>query len=73
MNKTYSQIRVLYYPPVPSIQWSSLPEYRIKEHTDYGTFTLLLADKNGGLEVPIRTMLKFGLLVEKNYFLWTAS
>lgn len=50
-EKNYSQVKLIYYPPIPSIGLHALPEHRFQEHVDYGTFTLLFADKKGGLEV----------------------
>ncbi|XP_042197507.1 2-oxoglutarate-dependent dioxygenase htyE [Callorhinchus milii] len=47
-------LRALYYPPV---QKSSVLENQMRcgEHSDYGTFTLLFQDENGGLEVMNRS------------------
>ncbi|XP_059831708.1 uncharacterized protein LOC132397246 [Hypanus sabinus] len=47
-------LRTLNYPP---IQKSSLEAYQTRcgEHSDFGTFTLLFQDKNGGLEVKSRS------------------
>ena len=43
--------RLLHYPPIPH----DLPEdyVRCEAHTDYGTFTFLFQDDQGGLEVSI--------------------
>ncbi|XP_078271071.1 uncharacterized protein LOC144602193 isoform X2 [Rhinoraja longicauda] len=48
-----STLRAAYYPPVakPSLKEN---QTRCGEHSDYGTFTLLFQDKNGGLEVMSR-------------------
>ncbi|XP_062918017.1 uncharacterized protein LOC134353695 isoform X1 [Mobula hypostoma] len=47
-------LRALNYPPVRK---SSLKENQTRcgEHSDFGTFTLLFQDKNGGLEVNSRS------------------
>ncbi|XP_048401669.2 uncharacterized protein si:dkey-10o6.2 isoform X1 [Stegostoma tigrinum] len=49
-NPNLTTLRTAYYPP---IQKSSVKENQVRcgEHSDYGTFTLLFQDKNGGLEV----------------------
>lgn len=49
-----STLRAAFYPPVEK---SSLMENQTRcgEHSDYGTFTLLFQDKNGGLEVMSRS------------------
>ncbi|KAF0304559.1 UPF0676 protein [Amphibalanus amphitrite] len=75
-----SEMRVLYYPPVPD----GLPEGTVRcgEHTDYGTFTLLFQDDIGGLElltpdqkwepaapVPGTILVNIGDMME----LWTAG
>ncbi|XP_069754424.1 uncharacterized protein [Narcine bancroftii] len=55
-------IRAAYYPP---IQKSFVKENQARcgEHCDYGTFTLLFQDKNGGLEV----MSKSGQFIDAPY------
>ncbi|GCC19323.1 uncharacterized protein [Chiloscyllium punctatum] len=49
-NQNPTTLRTAYYP---QIQRSSVKENQMRcgEHSDYGTFTLLFQDKNGGLEV----------------------
>ncbi|XP_051885645.1 uncharacterized protein LOC127577977 [Pristis pectinata] len=53
-NLNPSTLRASCYPP---IQKSSLKENQTRcgEHSDYGTFTLLFQDKNGGLEILSRS------------------
>jgi len=47
--KSYTNLRMLYYPPLPEdVQAGSV---RLGEHTDYGAFTILFQDDIGGLEV----------------------
>lgn len=45
-------LRMLHYPPVD--QTPGLGQLRAGEHTDYGSITLLLQDRVGGLEVKTR-------------------
>ncbi|XP_078405414.1 uncharacterized protein LOC144684892 [Cetorhinus maximus] len=61
-NQNPTTLRTAYYP---SIQKSSVKEYQMRcgEHSDYGTFTLLFQDQNGGLEV----MHKFGQYIAAPY------
>lgn len=58
-----STMRLLYYPPVPPedddpcCQGKCEKYTRCGAHADYGTFTLLTQDSEGGLEVrefPLR-------------------
>ncbi|XP_043561706.1 2-oxoglutarate-Fe(II) type oxidoreductase ppzD-like [Chiloscyllium plagiosum] len=53
-NQNFTTLRALYYP---SVQNSSVKDHQIRcgEHSDFGTFTLLFQDKNGGLEVMHRS------------------
>lgn len=52
-----STMRLLYYPPVPPedvgpcCQTDAVHYTRCGAHADYGTFTLLAQDSEGGLEV----------------------
>lgn len=52
-----STMRLLYYPPVPPedvgpcCQNDAVHYTRCGAHADYGTFTLLAQDSEGGLEV----------------------
>ena len=48
-NSTIS--RTLYYPPVKSKEDIVQDQLRCGEHSDYGTFTLLIQDEVGGLQV----------------------
>lgn len=61
--------RMLYYPPLGE---APLPyATRCGEHTDYGTFTLLSQDTEGGLEVLVRTELYCAndLTIKESYWL----
>lgn len=61
--------RMLYYPPLGE---APLPyATRCGEHTDYGTFTLLSQDTEGGLEVLVRTELYCAndLTIKESYLL----
>lgn len=52
-----STFRIIYYPPLGE---EPLPDTtRCGEHTDYGTFTLLAQDTEGGLEVTDIQILQF--------------
>ena len=44
-------MRMLYYPPINNISDVLPDQFRIAEHTDFGTFTMLFQDANGGLQV----------------------
>ena len=48
-SKNPSLFRTTYYPELK--QPPSLNQFRISEHTDFGTFTMLFQDDCGGLEV----------------------
>lgn len=48
-SKNPSLFRTTYYPELK--QPTSLNQFRISEHTDFGTFTMLFQDDCGGLEV----------------------
>ena len=50
-TENYSLIRLINYPPLP-VDLEAGQE-RCVEHTDYGTFTFLFQDSNGGLQVCI--------------------
>ena len=51
INENSTTMRMLYYPPIKSISDVLPDQYRRTEHTDYGTFTMLFQDANGGLQV----------------------
>ena len=59
VEKNYSSIRLIYYPPLPeSFDFSKLPctddncYMRMNEHVDFGSITLVFPDpKVGGLQV----------------------
>ena len=46
-----SQIRTLYYPPIPTDRTMKPDQVRLSEHTDYGTFSFNFQDSTGGLEI----------------------
>ena len=48
-EKNSSTLRLVHYPPVPENYDPTAK--RIGAHTDYGTFTFLFQDDQGGLEV----------------------
>ncbi|KAL3421016.1 hypothetical protein PVAG01_07461 [Phlyctema vagabunda] len=50
-KENVSEMRLNYYPPIHVRELRSERVNRISEHTDFGTFTLLLQDSVGGLEV----------------------
>lgn len=65
-NENQTTLRLLYYPPIPPQDEPIIPNangslcppeacsgdyYRCGAHCDYGTFTLLAQDCEGGLEV----------------------
>ena len=67
-NENQTTLRLLYYPPIPPSDEPIIPNrkgslcppeacsgdyYRCGAHCDYGTFTLLAQDCEGGLEVNI--------------------
>ncbi|RVE43518.1 hypothetical protein evm_011852 [Chilo suppressalis] len=58
-GKNPSTMRILYYPPVPPedegpcCQSDAVLYTRCGAHSDYGTFTLLAQDSEGGLEVKL--------------------
>ena len=47
----HSQLRLLHYPGINSIDGETLKVTRLPAHTDWGTFTLLFQDDRGGLEL----------------------
>ena len=51
INENTTTMRMLYYPPIKSISDVLPDQYRIAEHTDFGTFSMLFQDANGGLQV----------------------
>lgn len=46
-----STIRSLYYPPLPDDYTIPSNGIRCREHTDFGTITMIFQDSVGGLEV----------------------
>ena len=50
-SKSYTVMRVLYYPPLPPSSEIKPGQIRCGEHVDYGSITLLFQDPNGGLQV----------------------
>lgn len=64
-------MRLLYYPPVPPeddgpcCQRNGDVYTRCGAHADYGTFTLLAQDSEGGLEVRRKSHIRFG------WFMWS--
>ena len=46
-----SQIRTLYYPPIPPDRYIKTDQARLSEHIDYGTFSFIFQDDTGGLQV----------------------
>ncbi|CAB3262193.1 unnamed protein product [Arctia plantaginis] len=84
-----STMRLLYYPPVPPedegycCQADAVHYTRCGAHADYGTFTLLTQDSEGGLEVKLNGSDKWqkvghlpgAILVQAGEFLaaWTAN
>ncbi len=44
-------LRLLHYPPAPAGKGTGKPQFGSSAHTDFGAITLLLTDKNPGLEV----------------------
>lgn len=82
-----STMRLLYYPPVPPEDvgpcCQNINYTRCGAHADYGTFTLLAQDSEGGLEVKLNGSDKWekvghlpgAILVQSGEFLaaWTAN
>ncbi|KAG7891112.1 hypothetical protein KL905_000549 [Ogataea polymorpha] len=50
-TRSNNQLRLLHYPPTPVEDLNSGKAERIAAHTDFGTFTMLLQDSCGGLQV----------------------
>ena len=50
-NENSTTMKMIHYPPIKSISDVLPDQYRITEHSDYGTFTMLFQDANGGLQV----------------------
>ena len=46
-----SQVRTLYYPPIPKDATLQPDQARLSEHVDYGTFSFNFQDSAGGLEI----------------------
>lgn len=57
IDENSSTLRLCYYPAV--FQPVQTNQSRISEHTDFGTFTMLLQDNVGGLEVNFFSILYF--------------
>ena len=55
ITKNTSTLRILHYP-APRVKPDPM-QARISEHTDVGTFTMLLQDNCGGLQVILDPML----------------
>ena len=53
INKNESVSRFIYYPPIEDKERVEEDQLRCGEHSDYGTFTLLLQDDAGGLQVQL--------------------
>ncbi len=49
----YTALRTLYYPSIPSSMEVKPGQLRCGEHVDFGSFTLLFQDLNGGLQVRL--------------------
>lgn len=67
-----STFRVMYYPPLEDHLQDTT---RCGEHTDYGTFTLLAQDSEGGLEVTNHSSIYYlatGLVIKNiNLFIFS--
>ncbi|KAH3662178.1 hypothetical protein OGAPHI_005426 [Ogataea philodendri] len=50
-TKSNNQLRLLHYPPTSTADLKTGKSERIAAHTDFGTFTMLLQDQCGGLQV----------------------
>ena len=50
-KRNHSDIRSLYYPPIPADYDASSDQARLSEHIDYGTFSCIFQDNVGGLQV----------------------
>ena len=53
ISKNESISRYIYYPPIDDREKVEEDQLRCGEHSDYGTFTLLLQDDAGGLQVQL--------------------
>ncbi|EMR70866.1 putative thymine dioxygenase protein [Eutypa lata UCREL1] len=51
ISDSHCQLRLLHYPPVEKKKLQNELLARLPAHTDWGTFTLLFQDHNGGLEL----------------------
>jgi len=48
---SFSNMRILYYPPISPSRKIKPGQLRCGEHIDYGSLSLLFQDPNGGLQV----------------------
>ena len=77
-----SQVRTLYYPPIPMDDTLQPDQVRLSEHVDYGTFSFNFQDSAGGLEIrnpegmfvpvdpiPNTVVVAVGILLQR----WTAD
>ncbi|KAK7750555.1 hypothetical protein SLS62_007531 [Diatrype stigma] len=51
VSDRHCQLRLLHYPPIGKEKLQNELLARLPPHTDWGTFTLLFQDQNGGLEL----------------------
>ena len=58
-----NQLRLLHYPPVPAADIESQKASRMPAHSDWGTLTMLFQDDCGGLQVFIRALWSYPLLI----------
>ncbi|KAK1758883.1 Clavaminate synthase-like protein [Echria macrotheca] len=50
-SRRHSQLRLLHYPPITKHKLQTEMFARLPAHTDWGTFTILLQNNQGGLEL----------------------